>query len=155
MTALSREHETARFTTRLVHVAATADAHRTALMPIYPTSTFGNCCFGARAWSRPEVAWVRRSGPSSHPQDEQAKRQTSGAGAVISFEMKVGFDSGSRLLARSRLTTLAVSMGGVETLMEQPAAMTFAKMASAGVGSIGARETIGSRRRFAPEQVQK
>jgi methionine-gamma-lyase len=85
------------------------------------------------AWleSRPEVAWVRYIGLPSHPQHELAKRQMSGFGAMISFEMKGGFAAGERLMNRVRLATLAVSLGGVETLIEHPASMTHAKMAPA------------------------
>jgi methionine-gamma-lyase len=52
----------------------------------------------------------------------------SGSGAMISFEMKGGFEAGERLMNRVRLATLAVSLGGVETLIEHPASMTHAKM---------------------------
>jgi len=85
------------------------------------------------AWleARPEVAWVRYIGLPSHPQHELAKRQMSGSGAMISFEMKGGFKAGEQLMNRVRLATLAVSLGGVETLIEHPASMTHAKMASA------------------------
>jgi methionine-gamma-lyase len=81
--------------------------------------------------ARPEVAWVRYIGLPSHPQHELAKRQMSGSGAMISFEMKGGFKAGEQLMNRVRLATLAVSLGGVETLVEHPASMTHAKMASA------------------------
>ncbi|HEX6850937.1 MAG TPA: PLP-dependent aspartate aminotransferase family protein, partial [Candidatus Polarisedimenticolaceae bacterium] len=85
------------------------------------------------AWleSRPDVAWVRYIGLPSHPQHELSKRQMSGFGAMISFELKGGFDAGERLMNRVRLATLAVSLGGVETLVEHPASMTHAKMAPA------------------------
>jgi methionine-gamma-lyase len=85
------------------------------------------------AWleARPEVAWVRYIGLPSHPQHEVAMRQMRGPGAMISFELKGGFAAGERLMNRVHLATLAVSLGGVETLIEHPASMTHAKMASA------------------------
>jgi methionine-gamma-lyase len=49
-----------------------------------------------------------------------------GFGAMISFELKGGLDAGRRLMDRVRLATLAVSLGGVETLIEHPASMTHA-----------------------------
>jgi methionine-gamma-lyase len=85
------------------------------------------------AWleARPEVAWVRYVGLASHPQHELARRQMSGPGAMISFELTGGLEAGRRLMDRVRLATLAVSLGGVETLVEHPASMTHAKMAPA------------------------
>lgn len=74
--------------------------------------------------ARREVAWVRYIGLPSHPQHELAMRQMRGAGSMISFEMKDGFEAGKRLMNRVKLAALAVSLGGVETLIEHPASMT-------------------------------
>jgi len=76
--------------------------------------------------ARPEVAWVRYVGLPSHPQHELAKRQMSGFGAMISFELKGGLEAGRALMDHVKLATLAVSLGGVETLIEHPASMTHA-----------------------------
>jgi methionine-gamma-lyase len=78
--------------------------------------------------ARPEVAWVRYVGLPSHPQHELAKRQMSGFGAMISFELKGGLEAGRALMDHVKLATLAVSLGGVETLIEHPASMTHAGM---------------------------
>jgi methionine-gamma-lyase len=80
------------------------------------------------AWleSRPEVAWVRYVGLPSHPQHELARRQMEGFGSMISFELAGGLEAGRRLMDRVSLATLAVSLGGVETLVEHPASMTHA-----------------------------
>ena len=75
---------------------------------------------------RPEVAWVRYVGLPSHPQHELARKQMRGFGAMISFELVGGLEAGRRLMNRVRLATLAVSLGGVETLVEHPASMTHA-----------------------------
>jgi methionine-gamma-lyase len=82
------------------------------------------------AWleARPEVAWVRYVGLPSHPQHELARSQMSGFGSMISFELKGGLEAGRRLMDLVRLATLAVSLGGVETLIEHPASMTHAGM---------------------------
>jgi methionine-gamma-lyase len=84
------------------------------------------------AWleARPEVAWVRYIGLPSHPQHQLVRTQMSGFGAMISFELKGGFHAGERLMNRVRLATLAVSLGGVETLIEHPASMTHAGVAA-------------------------
>jgi methionine-gamma-lyase len=85
------------------------------------------------AWleAHPKVEWVRYVGLASHPQHELVKRQMSGFGSMISFELKGGFEAGRRLMDNVRLATLAVSLGGVETLVEHPASMTHAGMSEA------------------------
>jgi methionine-gamma-lyase len=76
------------------------------------------------------VAWVRYPGLASHPQYELAKRQQSGSGAMISFGLKGGLDAGRKLMDNVRLMVLAVSLGGVETLIQHPASMTHAKVSA-------------------------
>jgi methionine-gamma-lyase len=51
-----------------------------------------------------------------------------GPGSLISFELKGGLEAGKRLLEGLQLATLAVSLGGVETLIQHPASMTHAAM---------------------------
>ena len=77
---------------------------------------------------QPEVSAVRYIGLESHPQHELAKRQMSGFGSMISFELKGGMKAGRLLMDHVRVATLAVSLGGVETLIEHPASMTHASM---------------------------
>lgn len=74
--------------------------------------------------AHPAVAWVRYPGLPSHPQHALAARQMDGPGAVIAFEMKGGVEAGQRLIGSVRMITLAVSLGGVESLIEHPASMT-------------------------------
>lgn len=76
--------------------------------------------------ARPEVAWVRYIGLPSHPQHELARRQMSGFGSMIAFELKGGLEAGRAVMDHVKLATLAVSLGGVETLIEHPASMTHA-----------------------------
>jgi methionine-gamma-lyase len=78
--------------------------------------------------ARPEVDWVRYIGLPSHPQHELAKRQMSGFGTMISFELKGGLEAGRAVMDSVELAILAVSLGGVETLIEHPASMTHAGM---------------------------
>ncbi|MDZ4181450.1 MAG: PLP-dependent aspartate aminotransferase family protein [Candidatus Cloacimonadaceae bacterium] len=80
--------------------------------------------------SHPLVAWVRYPGLPSHPQFELAKRQQSGPGAMISFGLKGGFAAGRTLMDNVELAVLAVSLGGVETLIQHPASMTHAKVSA-------------------------
>ncbi len=77
---------------------------------------------------QPEISRVRYIGLESHPQHELAARQMTGFGSMISFELAGGMDAGRVLMDNVRLATLAVSLGGVETLIEHPASMTHASM---------------------------
>ncbi len=77
---------------------------------------------------QPQVEWVRYVGLPSHPQHELARRQMSGFGAMIAFELKGGLVAGRTLMDSVRLATLAVSLGGVESLIEHPASMTHASV---------------------------
>jgi methionine-gamma-lyase len=78
--------------------------------------------------SRDEVAWVRHTGLPSHSQYELVRRQMRGPGSMISFELKGGLEAGKTLMNKVRLAVLAVSLGGVETLIEHPASMTHAEL---------------------------
>jgi cystathionine beta-lyase/cystathionine gamma-synthase len=75
-----------------------------------------------------KVARVFYPGLADHPQRELARRQMSGFGGMISFEVKGGLDPARRVVERTRLFTLAESLGGVESLIELPAAMTHASI---------------------------
>jgi cystathionine gamma-lyase len=76
----------------------------------------------------PKVAHVFYPGLPNHPQREIAQRQMSGFGGMISFEVKGGLEPARRVVERTQLFTLAESLGGVESLIELPAAMTHASI---------------------------
>ncbi len=78
--------------------------------------------------NHPKVAWVKFPGLKSHPQYDLAKKQMEGPGAMISFELKGGIKAGKVLMNSVKLAILAVSLGGVETLIQHPASMTHSKM---------------------------
>jgi methionine-gamma-lyase len=80
--------------------------------------------------SNPAVEWVKYPGLKSHPQYELAMKQMKGPGAIISFELKGGLEAGKKLMDNVNLCILAVSLGGVETLIQHPASMTHSKMGS-------------------------
>jgi methionine-gamma-lyase len=84
------------------------------------------------AWleSHPAIEWLRYPGLPSHPQYELAKRQMDGPGSVISFELRGGVEAGRLLMDSVRVITLAVSLGGIESLIEHPASMTHSKVAA-------------------------
>jgi methionine-gamma-lyase len=79
--------------------------------------------------SHAKVEWVRYIGLPSHPQHELSKRQMSGFGSMIAFELKGGLEAGRIVMDSVHLAGLAVSLGGVETLISHPASMTHAGMA--------------------------
>ncbi|HEY9068654.1 MAG TPA: PLP-dependent aspartate aminotransferase family protein [Candidatus Ozemobacteraceae bacterium] len=85
----------------------------------------------------PAVAWVKYPGLPSHPQHDLAKKQMKGFGAMISFELKGGVEAGRILMDTVKLSTLAVSLGGVETLIQHPASMTHASVGPKGRQAAG------------------
>jgi len=90
----------------------------------------------------PKIEWVKYPGLASHPQHELAKKQMYGFGAMISFELKGGFTAGKTLMNNVKVATLAVSLGGVETLIEHPASMTHSKVPMASKLEAGITEGL-------------
>ena len=78
--------------------------------------------------SHPKIEWVRYPGLKSHPQYELGLKQMSGHGMMISFELAGGLEAGMRLMDNVHMALLAVSLGGVESLIQHPASMTHASM---------------------------
>jgi cystathionine beta-lyase/cystathionine gamma-synthase len=79
----------------------------------------------ARFLSRhPAVSRVHYPGLPSHPGHRVARRQMSGFGGLLSFDLKGGLKAGVRLVESLKVITLAVSLGGVETLVQHPASMS-------------------------------
>lgn len=75
----------------------------------------------------PRVARVLYPGLPDHPGHALAARQMEGAfGAMVSFEVRGDFESAKRVVEGTRIFQLAVSLGAVESLIEQPAAMSHA-----------------------------
>jgi len=66
---------------------------------------------------------------ASHPQVRIAKRQMKNGGGMISFIMKEGRDAAIKVVESTKIFTLAESLGGVESLIELPAAMTHLSVA--------------------------
>jgi len=75
------------------------------------------------------VDHVYYPGLPGHPQHELAKRQMTGFGGLIAFELKGGFEAARRMLNHLHLCRLAVSLGDAETLIQHPASMTHAAVA--------------------------
>jgi len=75
-----------------------------------------------------KISHVYYPGLEDHPQHELAKRQQSGFGAMLSFEIKGGRPAVERVVSRLKLFQLAESLGGVESLIEYPDSMSHASM---------------------------
>lgn len=75
--------------------------------------------------TRPEVERVFYPGLASHPDHVVAKRLMSGFGGVVSFVLRADLDLTAKALDACELATIAPSLGGVETLIEQPAIMSY------------------------------
>jgi cystathionine gamma-synthase len=82
---------------------------------------------GIARWleSQPGVERVFYPGLPSHPDHEVAKELMTGSGGVISFVLRADLDTTARALDACRLATIAPSLGGVETLIEQVAIMSY------------------------------
>lgn len=98
--------------------------------------------------AHPKVEWVLYPGLKSHPQYELGLKQMDGPGAMISFGMKGGLDAGKKVMDNVKLALLAVSLGGIETLIQHPASMTHSKLSkeakiSAGISDGLIRLAIG------------
>ncbi len=85
----------------------------------------------------PKVEQAIYPGLPSHPAHELAKRQASGFGGMVSFRVKSDLAGTKRFLCATKLFTLAVSLGGVESLIEHPATMTHFEVPQK------AREAVG------------
>jgi cystathionine gamma-synthase len=98
--------------------------------------------------SHPAVARVYYPGLADHPGHELARRQQSGFGAMLSFELSGGEAAVRAFVHGLECFTLAESLGGVESLIAHPATMTHAGIsaearARAGIGAGLLRVSVG------------
>ncbi|MGH3906199.1 MAG: cystathionine gamma-synthase [Pseudonocardiaceae bacterium] len=77
----------------------------------------------------PQVTSVRYPGLDTHPGHEVAAKQMRRFGGMVSFTVRGGIDAALGVCSRTRLFTLAESLGGVESLIEHPGRMTHASTA--------------------------
>lgn len=78
--------------------------------------------------SHPKVEWILYPGLKSHPQYKLANEQMDGPGAMISFGVVGGYNAGKKVMNNVHMALLAVSLGGIETLIQHPASMTHSKL---------------------------
>lgn len=76
----------------------------------------------------PLVESIRYPGLKSHPQYQVGLKQHKGPGGMITIELKGGLEAGRLMMNSVKLFQLAVSLGGVESLIQHPASMTHFSM---------------------------
>jgi len=96
----------------------------------------------------PKVARVHYPGLASHPDHQLAKRQMTGFGAMLAFDLKGGLAAARRFCDRTRVFLLAASLGGVESLVVLPIYtshynMSLAELRGAGVEPGTVRVSVG------------
>jgi len=92
--------------------------------------------------AHPRVERVHYCGLPSHPGHEIARRQMSGFGGVVSFEIKGDLDTTSRVVDGVAIPQIAPSLGGVETLIEQPSLMSFFELTTEERLTIGIKDNL-------------
>ncbi len=79
--------------------------------------------------AHPAVSHVLYPGLDSHPGADIVKKQMKQGGGMISFRVHAGLEAAKSVTTRTRLFTLAESLGGIESLIEHPGVMTHASAA--------------------------
>lgn len=92
--------------------------------------------------AHPRVEAVHYAGLESHPDHETARKQMSGFGAVVSFEVKGDLDDTSNVVDAATLFQIAPSLGGVESLIEQPALMSFFELSTEERLAVGIKNNL-------------
>jgi len=92
--------------------------------------------------AHPMIERVYYPGLESHPQHDIARRQMDGFGGVISFLVKGDLERTSRFIDACRLPQIGPSLGGVESLIEQPALMSFYELSTEERLAVGIRDNL-------------
>lgn len=90
----------------------------------------------------PKVLRVHYAGLPSHPEHKIATEQMRGFGGVVSFEVKGDLAAGSRLVDACQIPRIAPSLGGVESLIEQPAMMSFYELSTEERLQVGIKDSL-------------
>jgi cystathionine gamma-synthase len=96
------------------------------------------------AWleRHPRIERVWYPGLPSHPDHAVAKAQMSGFGGVVSFEVKGALEDASRFVDRLEIPYIAPSLGGVDSLIEQPALMSYFEKTTAERLELGIKDNL-------------
>lgn len=90
----------------------------------------------------PRVTRVYYPGLASHPHHAIAARMMRGFGGVVSFELDGDLDGTSAFIDRCRIPRIAPSLGGVESLIEQPALMSFYELTTEQRLAVGIKDNL-------------
>ena len=88
------------------------------------------------------VAAVHYAGLPTHPQHAIAQKQMRGYGGVVSFEVRGDLAAASRVVDHCRIPYIASSLGGVESLIEQPAIMSFYELTTEERLAVGIKDSL-------------
>jgi cystathionine gamma-synthase len=89
-----------------------------------------------------KIAAVHYAGLPSHPEHAIARRQMRGFGGVVSFEFKGDLNATSRVVDGCCIPQIAPSLGGVESLIEQPALMSFYELSTEERLMVGIKDNL-------------
>jgi cystathionine gamma-synthase len=92
--------------------------------------------------AHPRVRRVWYPGLASHPNHETARRIMSGFGGVVTFEVDADLEGTSRVVDGCRIPRIAPSLGGVESLVEQPALMSYFELNTAQREAVGIKDNL-------------
>jgi cystathionine gamma-synthase len=90
----------------------------------------------------PKVVAVHYPGLPSHSDYDIARKQMRGFGGVVSFEVRGDLEAAARVVDGCRLPHIATSLGGVESLIEQPAVMSFYELTTEERLQIGIKDNL-------------
>jgi cystathionine gamma-synthase len=90
----------------------------------------------------PRVTRVHYPGLPTHPDHDVATAQMNGFGGVVSFEVDGDLETTSHIIDRMRLPYIAPSLGGVESLVEQPAIISYYELTSEERLAVGIRDNL-------------
>lgn len=91
---------------------------------------------------RKDIKNVIYPGLKNHPQHKLSSKQMNGFGGIISFEIKGNLSKAKSFLRKTKIFTLAESLGGVESLIEHPGLMTHASLSKQRRDEIGISDTL-------------
>ena len=91
---------------------------------------------------QPAVERVHYSGLPSHPQHDLAKRQQSGFGAVLSFEVKGGKEGAWRFIDATRLVSITANLGDSKTTITHPATTTHGRLSPEDRAAAGIKDSL-------------
>lgn len=90
----------------------------------------------------PKVERVWYPGLESHPDYELARKLMKGFGGVVSFQIKGGLNEGMKVVDSVEIPKIAPSLGGVETLIEQPSLMSYYELTTQEREAVGIYDNL-------------